>query len=467
MTGALALLLGAFAAADSVRALTFEELHSRVLTAHPVARQARLLERIAQGKERVARGAFDPTINAAWDRKDLGGRRYFDYLDASLRFPTPFGVDVKVGYERATGDYAAPDIRTAPGGLLTAGLSIPLGQGWLTDERRTALARARAMRDYAAADRIAIVNELLSMAARSFGAWYEAWRRLALATEAEALAEFRLQAVRRRVDQGDAAAIDTTEAALEVQRRRVLRSEADLAWRNASLVLEGLMWDDGGKPSALPVGVVPSLAGLADDSASLSMVSEWIAEGQQRHPGARKADAKAEEARAERALAAQRVVAPDAMLRLSALTPHDAISTVDVASSRKVGASARIPLLYRKERGALEAGDAALDQATLERALVRRGIAVSIGAASNALNALRELEGLQLVAVTQARQLRDAEQRKFEAGESTLFLVNARDRAVIEEELKRISLEARRVSTRAELAVAIGRAGRLEDSRTS
>jgi outer membrane protein TolC len=80
---------------------------------------------------------------------------------------------------------------------------------------------------------------------------------------------------------------------------------------------------------------------------------------------------------------------------------------------------------------------------------------VAITSAANTIETLRELLALQSATVAQSRALRDGEQRKFEAGESTLFLVNTRERAVIDEELKRIALEAKMVSARAELAVAI------------
>ena len=68
---------------------------------------------------------------------------------------------------------------------------------------------------------------------------------------------------------------------------------------------------------------------------------------------------------------------------------------------------------------------------------------------------------LQRQTVVQARLLRDGEQRKFENGESTLFLVNTRERAVIDEEVKRIALEAKYAAARAALAVAIGEPARL------
>jgi hypothetical protein len=126
---------------DSARAFDFEEFARQVRAHHPVARQARLSAEQADAEVRVARGAFDPTVSAGWDRKRFGGTEYYDYMSAALKVPTPLGADLKIGYERADGRYISPDRRTPLRGLLTAGLSIPLGQRLLTATRSPSRAR--------------------------------------------------------------------------------------------------------------------------------------------------------------------------------------------------------------------------------------------------------------------------------------------------------------------------------------
>ena len=65
----------------------------------------------------------------------------------------------------------------------------------------------------------------------------------------------------------------------------------------------------------------------------------------------------------------------------------------------------------------------------------------------------------------QVRILSAGERAKFESGESTLFLVNARERQVLDEEMKQIALQAKRLAARAALAVAAGAPGRLPELR--
>ena len=452
--------------ADSTRAFTFEDFYRVVATNHPVVQQARLLERIAEGELRQARGAFDPTVTASWDRKTFDGTRYYDYVESALKIPTPLGVDVKLGYERTEGKYFAPDRATPANGLLSAGISIPLGQRMITDERRNAVTQARALRDYAQGERAAQVNKFLLSAAKLYGEWYEAWRRRALTNEAVALADFRLRAVRSRVLQGDAAAIDTIEARLELQRRTVQQLEASVDYRNATIVIEGLLWSERGEPVSLDSLAVPSLAGLEAHPIDSTSVARWLTVAEQRHPSVRKVMAKVRQAEAERLFAAQQVWVPTAELTYAPLGDRDGgVSALGDAlggsSDAKFGGAFKLPLLALKERGKWGAASGKLEQQRFELALVRRDITIAVHTAANDLTALDSLLQLQRQAVVQSRLLRDGEQRKFENGESTLFLVNTRERQVIDEEVKRIALEAKYAAARAALAVAIGEPARL------
>ncbi len=463
-------LQGSTPATDSTRAFTFDEFYRVVATRHPVVQQARLLESIADGEVRQARGAFDPTLTAGWDRKTFGGTRYYDYVDASITVPTPFGIDVKIGYERTEGQYFAADRRTPSGGLLTAGVYVPIGQRMIIDERRNALAQARALREYAQGERASVVNKFLLTAAKLYGEWYEAHRRRILSHEAVALAAFRLNAVRRRVQAGDAAALDTIEAGLELQKRTVLQLEATVDYRNASIVVEGLLWNDRATPMSLDTLTVPSLDGLQAEPVDSARVMHWLSIAEQRHPTVRKVVAKVRQAESERHFAVQQVWIPNAELSYVPLGARDdglggLGDAVGASTDAKWGGAFKLPLLALKERGKFTAASGKLEQQRYELALARRDIAISVLTAANDLAALDSLLQLQRRAVVQSRLLRDGEQRKFEVGESTLFLVNTRERQVIDEELKRIALEAKYVSARAALAVAIGEPARLPDER--
>ena len=468
LTAALTALFvqGGIVAPDSSRPLFFETYYRVVLANHPVVKQWRLLETIADGEVRQARGAFDPTLTAGWNRKSFDGTRYFDYREMGVKIPTALGLDLKIGYEQTGGTYIAPDRRTPAGGLLSAGISIPIGQRIVTDERRNALVQARALRDYAEGERASQVNKFLLAAAKIYGEWYESFRRRALVDEAVELADFRLRAVRRRVQLGDAAAIDTLEARVEWQRRRVQQLEATNDYRNASAVIEGMLWSDDGTPAALGATAVPSLEGLDAERVDSSRVAAWLSVAEQRHPAIRKLLAKVRQGESERRFALQQRFVPAAELTYTPLADRTSgLSGLGDAlgawSDAKWGGTVSLPFLALKERGKFAAASGKLEQQRLELAVMRRDVGIAVMTASNDLAALDALLRLQRETVAQARLLRDGEQRKFDAGESSLFLVNTRERQVIDEEIKRIALEGKYVSARAALAVALGEPARL------
>ena len=214
--------------------LSLDSLRAVVAAHHPVARQAQQLVRQADGAVLAATGAmFDPQLSASWERKAFGGREYYNYLEAAIKVPTPLGIDLKLGLEKTSGQYFAPDRRTPAQGLLSLGLSMPIGQGIITDRRRAELGAARAKREGAAAAREELLNALLLESTTAWAEWYRAERLLEIAREGRTLIDVRSRGIAARVARGDLAAVDTIEVRLEVVRR-----EATLALAEADAMIE-------------------------------------------------------------------------------------------------------------------------------------------------------------------------------------------------------------------------------------
>lgn len=435
---------------------------AQVMADHPVARQADLLAEDVRSQLRTAWGAFDPTITATWDQKRFSGTNYYAYADVALKIPTPIGSDITLGFERAGGTYFNPDRRTPDIGLLTAGISIPLGQRIITDERRTALAQAQATRDAGEADRVAIYNNLVLNAARAYGTWYETWRRREIAREGVELAQFRLDAVEANVRNGVSPAVDTLEASLEVQRRDVARREAEAAYFEAELRLTAYLWDANGEPVLLADSVVPSLAGLEADALtpvdSMALV-QWLEAARIGNPSLRKIDAEVRSAEATRRLTGQQLI-PFAEASVYAISERGSTPPVFDRSESdgdyKAALELRSSLLYLKERGRFGSAGARLDIRRAERDRLEREVSNAVRIAANELDVLRALVEIQAGNVGRARLLRDAEAARFSNGESTLLIVNLRERAVLDEAVRLAQFEARVAAARASLAIAIG-----------
>ncbi|HZF67407.1 MAG TPA: TolC family protein [Gemmatirosa sp.] len=448
---------------DSVRALPFDEFHRAVAANHPVARQAGLARQQAREELRIARGAFDPTLSATVDRKARSSSVYYNYAEAELKIPTPFGSDVKLAYERALGTRIANDrytgALTGNPGILKLGFSVPVGQRLITDERRNALAQARALQDVAEADRGGAVNKLLLSAAKDYARWYEAHRRRLVQREGLTLAEFRLRAIRARVQRGESAPIDTIEASLEVQRRDVARREAEQLYYATSQTVANYLWDDAQSPLDLAPGVVPTVLGLEAERVDSTRLPAWLELAARQHPDVRKIAARVDQAAAQRLFAMQQVI-PFAELSLNSVSDRGDVAALTQRSrfdeNYVLGGTVRTPLLFMRERGRYNVADQRLDQQQLEQSRVVREVALDVRVAVNDLATMFAVLELQREAVRLARLLLNGEQRRFEAGESQLLVVNLRERLLLDEELKLAATESKYASTRAELAVALG-----------
>ncbi len=460
----LAFAAGPAGAQDSTAVLPWETFAARVVRNHPVARAARLGRAQADEDVRIAQGGFDPTVTASWDRKAKKGTDAYNDLVAELKVPTVTGADVKLGYSRGLGPNVNPVDATGGAGLLSLGVSLPLGQRLITDERRTALQQARAARDLAEADRVGVLNALWLRAARDYGRWFEAVRRAEIARDGYQLATFRLRAVTARVRGGEAPAIDTVEARLEVQRRETQLVEAEQARVAATLTAQAYWWDDRGQPEDLPAAsrpAVPPFEELVPDSAR---IARWLAVADREHPELRKAEARVRQADGQRRLVQQQLL-PAASLDLAALAegdhPDGLTDGGSYAGNYKFGASLKTPVLLLKERGKLAQADQKLEQQRVVQAQLRRDVANAVRLGANDLGALARLIAAQRDIVVQARALLAGEVRRFDHGESSLLIVNLRERLVLDEEVRLAALQARAVAVRAELGVAVGTTGPL------
>lgn len=451
------------AARDTGPVVAFESFYAQVLANHPVARAARLARDQATQDVRIARGAFDPTLVATWDRKAEKGSDKYSEVDAELKLPTITGADVKVGYSRGLGPSLNPQNGTPNAGQLALGLSVPLGQRLITDERRNALAQARAALDFAENDRVSIVNALLLRATRDYARWFEAWRRAAIARDGVGLADFRLRAVRSRFANGEAPAIDTLEARLEVNRREGIRVQEEQTLFTATILLQAYLWDERGMPADLPDGARPSADRFADPVA-FERVATWLAAAERAHPELAKIGARIRQIEAQRLFLGQQFI-PFAALDVSALADADKTDGIADAGTwgdnYKFGATFRSPVLYLRERGRFSQVNQRLDQQRQLEAQLRRDIRNAVLVGANDVRAVDDQITLQAVTVQQSRGMLAGEQRRFENGESSLLIVNLRERLVLDEEVRLASLQARAAVVRAELAVAIGAPARL------
>ncbi len=433
---------------------------------HPVARQAALNPERAQQEIRQARGAFDPSISAKYYGKELKGKDYYHDWETALRVPTWFGVDVKAGWDRGTGPYVNPQEYTATGGLSYVGLSVPLAQGLLIDERRTALRVAQALAGLAEAERRAIRNKLLLSASKDYWEWALAVERLRLFTANEQVAATRFAATRQRVRAGDLAAIDSVEALTELLNRQGQRVAARVQAQNAALVASSYLWDAESRPRELAPNARPQpLPGarawrpLRPDS-----LATLANQAQQQHPDLAKTRAKQVQLGLENRLQLNKLL-PKLTVDYNLLLPGRPFGLEGrpqpfqgnySSNNYKLGLSLSQPILLRAERAKRQLTQLKLRDTGFQLDNDQRQVANSLQATANDWQALLEQLQIQQRAAISYQRLRDGEQNRFDNGESTVFLINSREASLLASRQKLAELQAKYAQTQAQLRYAAG-----------
>jgi outer membrane protein TolC len=391
---------------------------------------------------RSARGAFDPKMEAGYVEKTFENKDYYALLDAGLRVPTWFGAEVFGGFQNTSGEFLNDADITPQEGLLKTGVSVPLGQGLFIDRRRADLRKAQAFQDMAEAERMRLLNDVYFEALTDHLEWIAAYQRLSIARTAVEQAAVRLGGVRGSFRGGDRPAIDTLEALLQVQDRQMRLRDAEVQYRNATLILSNHLWDDVLQPLEIAPSVVPDTIDLRV-TAPHANVDTLISRAMDEHPKLLELAGKLEQLDVEQRLRSE-YLKPRLDLNYTFLANGGLVTngpgTAWNPADRQWGVGFSMPLFLRKERGDLTMAQLRRTESQLDIERERQQIRTTITRRNNELALTEEQVVLGGSMVANYNQLLSGENRRFLAGESSLFLVNQREVALLDSQLKQVAL---------------------------
>ncbi len=416
-----------------------------VLENHPMARQAALRTAMGEASVQSARGGFDPVALATYDEKRFDDKNYYSLLDAGLKVPTWYGVELLGGYQFNDGAQLNPQALTPEDGLLKAGAEVTLGQGLLIDQRRATLRKAQAYQRATEAERRQLLNQLLFGALSDHTDWVAAHEQLRISDTAVVLAAVRLEQVRGSWRGGDRPAVDTLEAYLQWQDRLMRQQQARLNLRNAGLRLSNHLWDAQQRPLELQGGVVPLAADLGSARNSLPADSS-LARAIDTHPSLLRARAQLDQLDVDRRYRSE-LLKPELDVKYQWLGSAGGATLDDVPTpsgeGHLLGVGFKMPLLLRRERGELSLAKLRLTDAELglerDRQIIRNRVRERV----NDITTYEQQVFLGAGMVNNQTRLLNAELSRFNAGEGSLFLVNGREVPLIEARLRQVELEAR------------------------
>jgi len=414
----------------------FETFKLTVSKFHPLIQKANNLALAGNGEVLKALGGFDPTISSNVNQKTFNGKEYYWTSNTTLKIPIWFGTNLKAGYEDNRGYYVGDDIKTPGSGLWYAGVEIPLMQGFLYNERQFQLQQAQNLQQMSVAERQLAVNDLLLDAFSTYWTWTEAYKKLMIAKEGFVLAEARYKAAKEQVEVGENPPIDTVEALILLENRTVENKSAQTQFQNATLLLQTFLWGEDNQIVSIPANVIPQLANtnpeveilIANDIDSLPSIQ----------------------------LAAYKVdqIALDVKWKKEQLKPsinanynllNQPSGNLEISQfsmqNYKFGVTAYVPLFLRKERGGVKLAKLKMENAGLDLRAKKREYDQKIKNLANEIELQTANIVIQKRIVAHTRTLRTAELDKFQAGESSLFMINSREQTYLSSENKLVELE--------------------------
>ena len=419
------------------RVFTEDELVSAIRKYHPVAKQAAIDVSIARTEVTISRGAFDPRVSGQTARKEFAGIDYYDQQATEVSIPTWYGIDVHAGTEKLSGARLNPE-ETA-GRLSYLGFSVQPLQNLVLDKRRATLQQAKILQQLSETERRIAVNDLLLNGLKSYWEWWESYHIHLLMQSALRNAEKRMAFVKTAYALGDRPAIDTVEAYTQIQSIQIRLSEAFLKLTTAQLELNTFLWNENNGQVELPIDVVPQNyqpVGSMDLPELFDLVKT--------HPELTQYDFKLRNIALDRRLAFQSLL-PEVKLKYNQ-TGYDFSSSLKNGwfdNNYRYGLSFSMPLRLSEGRGKYQQAKLKLARTSLEQANKRIQLETKVRQSFNQWQQAEVQLSLQNEFASNTKTLQRGEEVRFSNGESSLFLVNARELRTIEAEQKQIELKAK------------------------
>lgn len=419
----VAIVSVSFIQLHSQRVYTFDEYYNQVVTANPLVLEAKYEITAAEAELFGARGLFDPILSGGFNLKTQDAKDKLNDLDLSLEIPfaSMFGPKVKAQMRRAVGESTNPADRTSSPFDASIGVSLPLGQGIFTDEKRNKLFQAEIKPEIGQAKFQQKRNKILVEALSLYWKWAEAYQQVQIAQNLYTIAQERAQQLRDRATAGDIAAMDSLEANLEVVFRNGKLLEKQQAYEQASVNLQVYVWDNNQQQTPLP--------GIPEPFQTINKLSEQEIQAAQNDAKLLRPEVKL--LQLDRNLANLDLNLANEFLRPNINANVDLMmyGLSDVGPGNlKFGLTMSQPILFRQARSQEELANIGIKRIDLQSLQLDAAVTADVNFYATAVNRTFDQIQLLISEVSLASQLLNFERERLIAGETSLFLVNQRER---------------------------------------
>ena len=429
--------------------LSFEEYLGFVKKFHPLVKTANLEINKAQANLMMSRGAFDPKIEVDFSKKQFKDKDYYSILNSSFKIPTWYGIELKAGFDNNEGVFLNPENTVPNQGLTSLGINIPLGQGLLINQRMADLRKAKIQLQLSQAERKLNAIEVLHEASIAYFNWKKTFDETQLYQNYLNNAQIRFKGIKSLIEQGDKPAIDSVEAKIILKNRLLSLEDANLKLTKSKLELSNFLWLENNIPLELASAIIPEenlISSVQNTLKTTDLTTDFLINS---HPKISALENKIAILDVERKLKAN-LLLPKIDIGYAYLSEPSYIDNYKV-ENYKIGLNFTYPLFLRKERGNLKITKFKLQETKFALDIEKVQLTNKIASQKAEITSLLKQKSYVLDLVIDNNVMLKSEERLFSFGESSLFLINARENNLVTAQLSKIAIENRFYISNADL----------------
>jgi outer membrane protein TolC len=440
------------------RAPTLAELIDSVRLHFPVIQEAIAARTIASGETLAAWGAFDHKLEGLSESQPLG---YYETYRQSLgvKRDTLWGGQTFAGYRVGRGFFEPwyLERQTNDGGEFKTGFIAPLAKDRAIDANRAEVWRAQLERGRVEPEIRAMVIGSARDATIAYWQWVGSAANYRISESFLQLGVNRVDFLRRQIEAGEKANIDLVDNQRIILSRQAKLVDDRRKLEQSAFKLSLFLRDSVGDPLIVPIELATLTFPTADelndwdDEAAIARALANRPELEELRLVRRQLDVALQQARNES------IPDLDAGLLVSQDVGEPTSSKRD-KSELELEASVMlsVPLERRKALGKARQLRGKLAQVSAKTRFAADKIAAESRSAHAALVAAAQRVTQTAEGVKLAEQMRVAEQRRYELGDSTLFNLNLREQQAAEAALDAIAALFDYHVARADYAAALG-----------
>ena len=420
--------------------LTYNEFIGYVKKFHPLVKNANLEINKAQANLMIARGGFDPKIEVDFTKKQFKNKEYYSVLNSSFKIPTWYGIEIKAGFDNSEGIYLNPENTIPNQGLTSLGITVPLGQGLLINQRMADIRKAKIQMQLSQSERKIQAIGILYEASVAYFNWKKTYNEFQLYEEYKTNAEIRMKGIQTLIQQGDKSAIDSIEAGIIVKNRLLSLEDSKLKLIKAKLELSNFLWLENNIPMELTEEIIPEIQlefTIQETLKTNDLMSNDFSINT--HPKINALQNKIDILNIERKLKAN-LLLPKIDIGYSYLSEPSYIDNYQF-NDYKIGLDFYFPLFLRKERGNLKLAKYKIQETKFVLDFEKVQLQNKLTAQKIEIKSfLKQMELTKSLVKDNGIMLK-SEERLFLFGESALFLINTRENNLVAAKLSQITLE--------------------------